>query len=227
MLKNTGIATILGLALMAGCATSTGSQSQDLATGDFDDAQEQCFHVAGDYDGSDVVPPPINISIGGSNIPAPEAMLAARTEKREGYGQLLAQFVTAQVSIDGGAYLDDEIIDTLVAAEDMLVYLDEESGTDNGYELELVDVISALDDINEGFRIEAPCMNADVGVSEVDAPLSTRPTKDFPKWGRVIVDASAEDAASDDDSGWHRPTRPQRPKVNPRLKFGKRTPHQR
>ena len=245
MLKNSGIATILGLALMAGCAASTGSQSQDLATDDFDNSEERCYLVAGDYDGTDVVPPPISISIGDSVMTAPEAMRAAGTEEeREGYARLLAEFVAAQVSIDGGAEIDSDDIDALIAAEDMLVRLDREVELENAFEAELVDLINVVSEINETFRIEAPCMDTDnAGVLEVDAPLNTRPTKEFPKWGRVIVDASAEDGveqapsvivgASAEDGvdsdapGFHRPTRPQKPKHWPRWKAGKRTRSQR
>jgi hypothetical protein len=228
MLKNTGIATILGLALMAGCATSTGSQSQDLATGDEGATAERCFHVAGDYNGSDVVPPPITIAIGERTMTAPDALLAAEAEEHEDYGRLLSEFVAAQVSIDGGADIDSSDIDVLIEAEDMLVYLDEEVETEYANEAELVDLINLLEDINEGFRIEAPCMDTDNdGVFEVDAPLSTRPTKEFPKWGQVIVGASAEDGVDNDDSGFHRPTRPQTTKHFPRLKAGKRTRSQR
>lgn len=219
MLKNAGTATILGLALMAGCAVNAGSQQQDLATDNFDPVTERCYHTADDYDG-DLVPPPISISIGASEMSATDAMVAALSEDRTGYARLLAEFVTAQVSIDEGAEIDEEDVDALIRVEDMLVRLDSETEHDNAFEAELVDLIAVAAEVNHGFRVQAPCMNADsAGVVEVDAPLNNdRPDRYAPRWGRVIVDASAEDSAPADGNGFHRPERPQQPKHWPRLK---------
>jgi hypothetical protein len=224
MFKNAGIATILGLALMAGCAANTGSQTQDLATSDVDNSAERCFHTAGDYDGSDVVPPPINISIGDHIMSAPDAMVAAQTDEREGYARLLAEFVAAQVSIDGGAEIDSDDIDALIKAEDMLVRLDVDTSLTDAFENELVDLINIVGELNDGFRIEAPCMDTDnAGVFEVDAPLAPRPPKYNPRQGhQVIGDASAEPSAPTTDNGFHRPHRPKYPRHWPSNKASKR-----
>ncbi len=213
MIKFTGIATILGLALTAACATDTGSQRQELATGDFADSDERCYLSADDFDGTDLLPPPISVSIGDSLISAPDAMVAARSEKRagnDGYAQLLTAYVVAQVGIDAGAELDEDVIDSLVEAEDMLVRLDPE--TDSSYaifEADILDLIADLSDFNYSFRVRVPCMNTDdAGVFEVDAPLNDdRPKMYAPRWGRKIVGASAEDSAQDDGNGFHRPQR--------------------
>lgn len=223
MLKNAGIATILGLALMAGCTAGTGSQSQDLATDDFDESAERCYHTAGDYDGSDLVPPPINITIGDSIISAPDAMEAALNDEREGYSRLLAEFVTAQVSIDAGADIDSQDIDSLMQAEDMLVHLDETGSTGHAFENELVDLIAIVGELNESFRVEVPCMSADnEGVFEVEAPLDARPGKYRPSRRPAVIGASAEDSADSSDAGFHRPQRPLRPKHWPSTKVSKR-----
>jgi hypothetical protein len=220
MLKNTGIATILGLGLIAGCTANANSQSHELATDDFSTKGEVCYHSAGDYDGTDVVPPPISISIGAHEMNAVDAMVAAQTEKHDGYARLLGEFVAAQVNIDAGAEIDEEDIDALIQVEDMLVRLDVETNYGPAFEAELVDLIHVVAEVNEGFRIQAPCMSTDnAGVVEVDAPFNNdRPDKYSPRWENVIVDASAEDSAASDDNGFHRPQRPLRPKHWPRLK---------
>ena len=152
-------------------------------------------------------------------------MEAARTDEREGYARLLAEFVTVQVSIHDGAEITSDDIDSLIEAEDMLVHLDSGNGNTFEYEFELPDLIGVLSDLNEGFRIEAPCMNADnAGVFEVDAPLDARPDKYRPRHEvPTILGASTEDSAdnSDDrDAGFHRPKHPTRPA--PAIKVTKR-----
>ena len=194
MIKNTTIATVLGIALMAGCAGGSGSQVQALATDDFGDRSEVCYHTSGDYQG-DLVPPAITISIGESEISATDAMVLAQTDDREGYSRLLAEFVTAQVSIDEGASIDGDDIDALIAAEDMLVRLDREERPLGFFDVDTAGLIATLGELNEGFRIEAPCMNTDnAGVFEVDAPASdSRPEHTNPRWHQVLVGASAEE----------------------------------
>ncbi len=211
MLKNTGIAAILALAFTAACTGGTGNQSQGLSTGDFDENAERCYHVASDYVGSDLVPPPISISIGDHLVNADEAMVVAQTGDDEGYSRLLAEFVTAQVSIDDGAEIDGDDIDALIQAEDMLVHLDAYQDSDGLIMPETADLIAALAALNEGFRIEVPCMDAsNVGVFETAAPATapeepTQPGYINPKWRGFVVGANADETAPAAENEFYRP----------------------
>jgi hypothetical protein len=204
MFKNAAIATILGLSFMAGCAADTGSQSRDLATGDFVTQDQSCYRVVGDYDG-DVTPPPINISIGDLDLSAPDTMVEAQSYDGP-YARLLGEFVAVQVNIDAGAEISSDDIDVLIRAEDMLAAVDAEANPERFQATadQLTELIAEVAGINQGMRIEVPCMDAsNEGVFEVDTPL---PERDSKRMHERILGASAEASApSSDGNGFYRP----------------------
>jgi hypothetical protein len=148
------------------------------------------------------------------------------------YARLLGEFVAVQVNIDAGAEIDSDDIDVLIQAEDMLAAADAVANLKRFERFEstdLTEVISAISDLNQGMRLEVPCMDASTeGVYEVDAPLPDRDKRMHERIGDAsaeasapssegamqdrIVGASAEDAAT--SNGFHRPSprpRPHRP----------------
>lgn len=197
MLKQTGFATLLSLTLMAGCAADTGSFARSLDTSEVGDDEQRCSRVLGEYDDTDVSPPPISIPIGDTEVSVLDAFADARGNPSDVRAGLLAEFATAQINIDGGAAIDQFDVDLLVSAEEFLALTDNESGLQPEAEADAAELISELDALNEGMRLDFPCLqNADATVLEVDVAPSpperpARPTERRDK-GRFLGTASAD-----------------------------------
>lgn len=177
MCKNLTLVALLGLSLVTGCAVDLGSQSQDLSIEDLPTSTLHCFRMIGD---DVVIPPYVSIPLGSFEVNAADTMLEAEADDSK-YGQLLAQYVTAQLNVNAGADLDESDIDTLVQAEDMLVAGPTPVG--HGFEHELTDLTTAIADFNESQAMETPCIKTKV-VGALDE-VGTRPELDDSPWNKV------------------------------------------